>query len=137
MTAFCSPFDEKALSVLRGSGRSNELMRNEKFNELVDHSQGNIPRVDCPGGAVLEFGPLFGLGPDRAISSVVERFLHTEEATGSIPVSPTMLPSALPFYPMRNVDLSRNERTPRILDRNEGVGYTSDCLLGVSGLSLQ
>lgn len=24
-----------------------------------------------------------------AISSVVERFLHTEEATGSIPVSPT------------------------------------------------
>ncbi len=25
----------------------------------------------------------------RAISSVVERFLHTEEATGSIPVSPT------------------------------------------------
>jgi hypothetical protein len=25
-----------------------------------------------------------------AISSVVERFLHTEEATGSIPVSPTI-----------------------------------------------
>ena len=28
---------------------------------------------------------------DWAISSVVERFLHTEEATGSIPVSPTIL----------------------------------------------
>lgn len=26
-----------------------------------------------------------------AISSVGERFLHTEEATGSIPVSPTIL----------------------------------------------
>ncbi len=31
-----------------------------------------------------------------AISSVGERFLHTEEATGSIPVSPTTAPSS-PF----------------------------------------
>ena len=30
------------------------------------------------------------LRPVRAISSVGERFLHTEEATGSIPVSPTI-----------------------------------------------
>ena len=28
--------------------------------------------------------------PRRAISSVVERFLHTEEVAGSIPASPTI-----------------------------------------------
>ena len=33
-----------------------------------------------------------------AISSVVERFLHTEEATGSIPVSPTMCSLPLPHF---------------------------------------
>ena len=30
----------------------------------------------------------------RAISSAGERFVHTEEVTGSIPVSPTYLPSS-------------------------------------------
>ncbi len=40
-----------------------------------------------------------------AISSVAERFLHTEEATGSIPVSPTILgspPPAALFPPTQN-----------------------------------
>jgi hypothetical protein len=37
------------------------------------------------------------LSSGRAISSVVERFLHTEEATGSIPVSPTMFPLQVHF----------------------------------------
>jgi hypothetical protein len=38
------------------------------------------------------------LSSGRAISSVVERFLHTEEATGSIPVSPTMLRASRASY---------------------------------------
>jgi hypothetical protein len=62
-------------------------------------------------------------------------YIHTEEATGSIPVSPTIFSSLTTSYLLRNVDLSCNERTPRILDRNEGVGYTSDYLCDVSGLS--
>ncbi len=41
----------------------------------VDY-HGFIPGSHCSG---------------RAISSVVERFLHTEEAAGSIPASPTNL----------------------------------------------
>ena len=46
--------------------------------------------VDPIYGLMLDFPPLW------AISSGVERFLHTEEATGSIPVSPTMV-STSPF----------------------------------------
>lgn len=62
-------------------------------------------------------------------------YIHTEEATGWILVSPTILSSRKTSHLLRNVDLSCNERTPRILDRNEGVGYTSDYLCDVSGLS--
>jgi hypothetical protein len=63
-------------------------------------------------------------------------YIHTEEATGSIPVSPTIFSSLTTSYLLRNVDLLCNERRPRILDRNEGVGYTSDYLCDVSGLSI-
>jgi hypothetical protein len=79
-------------------------------------------------------------GETLATASTFENlsfYIHTEEATGSIPVSPTILSFLTTSYLLRNVDLFCNERIPRILDRNEGVGYTSDCLLGVSGLSLQ
>src|SRR6476469_8373862 len=41
---------------------------------------------------MLDFAPW-------AISSVAERFLHTEEATGSIPVSPTILSNLLNISP--------------------------------------
>jgi hypothetical protein len=64
-------------------------------------------------------------------------YIHTEEATGSIPVSPTILSSLTTSYLLRKVDFSCNERTPRILDRNEGVGYTSDYLCNVSGLNVK
>ena len=59
--------------------------------------------------------------PSRgAISSVVERFLHTEEATGSIPVSPTIfsLLARISWYPMRNAPKAE------ILDRTQEVSYT-------------
>ena len=56
----------------------------------------------------------------RAISSVVERFLHTEEATGSIPVSPTML-SLESLSSHRDAGFSPKVES---LDRTQDVGYT-------------
>ncbi len=57
------------------------------------------------------------LYPGWAISSVVERFLHTEEATGSIPVSPTMLPFGTSLFLLADWDLltkSKSWTEPRI-----------------------
>ena len=65
---------------------------------------------------MLDFAPM-------AISSVAERFLHTEEATGSIPVSPTI---SLNFH--GNSPSFRSRRPPaetrRFLDRTTTLGYT-------------
>src|SRR5690606_14391459 len=46
------------------------------------------PRCTRTAQDALEF-PSSGPRPARAISSVGERFVHTEEVTGSNPVSPT------------------------------------------------
>lgn len=58
-----------------------------------------------------------------AISSVVERFLHTEEATGSIPVSPTTSPFQTPQLTV----FIRVVGAALILDRTSVVGYTLLC----------
>ena len=66
-----------------------------------------------------------------AISSVAERFLHTEEATGSIPVSPT-IPLLLLLYPTifmihgvnEDAVIVRSGKTSSILDRTDPLGYT-------------
>src|SRR5262247_4016873 len=57
-----------------------------------------------------------------AISSVAERFLHTEEATGSIPVSPTT-PSRTKIIIKSLVYFGAKRAS--FLDRNARVGYTS------------
>ena len=70
------------------------------------------------------YGPMLDL-PPWAISSGVERFLHTEEATGSIPVSPTMtLPLLDPSLAYKTACVLLPEPLP-ILDRILEVGYTS------------
>ena len=61
MMPFHSSFDEPALSL--STGGTDELLWNEKFNGLVDHSRGSSPRVDCSGGAVLEFALFSDLLP--------------------------------------------------------------------------
>ena len=61
--------------------------------------------------------------PRWAISSVAERFLHTEEATGSIPVSPTipLIFHDNPFLVSLKTALAQ---TRRFLDRSGNLGYT-------------
>ncbi len=64
------------------------------------------PCVDCFQGTVLEFALFLTASRVWAISSVVERFLHTEEATGSIPVSPTipLISSGTPSISLETLD---------------------------------
>ncbi len=68
---------------------------------------------------------------------MVERFLHTEEATGSIPVSPTMV-----FLPVCHPSRSKTAifrgmlNLLWILDRTGGVGYTSSIISNDSVVDL-
>src|SRR5262245_44715809 len=83
-------------------------------------SQGKSGLIAPRLSPVLDFAPW-------AISSVAERFLHTEEATGSIPVSPTIPSDFLNIRPPGPC-LSAPAQSCRFLDRIMNVGYTSQQL---------
>ena len=64
----------------------------------LSHHQFSPDLMVCPSVEPFESAMLDST-PSWAISSVGERFLHTEEATGSIPVSPTIMsPVFLLFF---------------------------------------
>lgn len=59
---------------------------------------GEHERWDILKRQTLKNPPPYGFS--RAISSVVERFVHTEEVTGSNPVSPTEAPAKAGVFRM-------------------------------------
>jgi hypothetical protein len=65
--------------------------------------------------------------------------LHTEEATGSIPVSPTTLPrpagSLFRVITLRFWFFEGLVETARFLDRLWNVGYTSLCQISINEIS--
>lgn len=89
------------VSVEHGASRcydttpSRRALSGEPF-DAVGEGRTIEPRRHCFRQHPLGCGMVFPVGtarcgPSRAISSAGERFVHTEEVTGSIPVSPTTL----------------------------------------------
>src|SRR5438067_10151004 len=77
-------------TVLRSNIRSN--IRSGHGASRCSRTRGGTGvRTDAPIG--------YSRSSPRAISSAGERFVHTEEATGSIPVSPTAKSQAAGHLP--------------------------------------
>ena len=86
---------DRDLCACRKPGRARRL--SEGWSDPV----GPARRASC---ASLCFAPMAGYGRRaRAIGSAGERLVHTEEVTGSIPVSPTQ---ASGRFPVRGPALS-------------------------------
>ncbi len=60
-------------------------------------------------------------GQQGAISSAGERFVHTEEVTGSIPVSPTIKTAAHRHYWAPWVDLQASQQSPIVSESSADV----------------
>src|SRR2546423_11542223 len=68
----------------------------------------------------------------RAISSAGERFVHTEEVTGSIPVSPTDVSAAR--TPVTEVVVAGVLRCARYVGSKRGAQDRPHCRCGMAGL---